>query len=137
MKIFIDTNILLDVLRSREPFLKDSLSVWSLVESEKVKGFISAISFNNVYYVLSRTVDNPNALNAMCIMRDIFQIISLDNRIINKAIDNDFPDFEDSIQFFSAIHAKADYIITRNVKDFSQQYIPAITPKAFISEVNK
>ncbi len=133
MKIFIDTNILLDVLRNRQPFAKESLSIWSLVESGKMEGYISAISFNNVHYILRRAFDNKTADDAMRIMRDTFRIIPLDERILNKAIDSKSNDFEDAIQFFSAIHADVDYIITRNVKDFSYQDISALTPEAFLA----
>jgi predicted nucleic acid-binding protein len=133
VKIFIDTNILLDVLRNRHPFAKDSLSIWSLVECGRMEGYISAISFNNAHYILSRAFDNKTADDAMRIMRDTFRIIPLDERVLNKAIDNKFKDFEDAIQFFSAIHADVDYIITRNVKDFSCQDISALTPEAFLA----
>ena len=133
MNIFIDTNILLDVLRAREPFLKNSLDIWSLVEREKVGGYISAISFNNTYYVLRAAVGNGKAYEAMRIIRDTFRIVALDERIMNKAIDADFKDFEDAIQFFSAIHANVNYIVTRNVKDFLRNDIPVLTPEAFLS----
>lgn len=133
MKIFIDTNILLDVLRSRQPFVNESLSIWALVENEKVEGFISAISFNNIYYILRRTLGNKVAYDALRIIRNTFRIITLDERILNKAIDSQFNDFEDSIQFFSAIHAGAEYIITRNVKDFPKESIPILTPEAFLA----
>lgn len=133
MNIFIDTNILLDVLRAREPFLKNSLAIWALVEREKFEGYISAISFNNTYYVLRAAVGNAKAYEAMRILRDTFRVVALDERIMNKAIDADFKDFEDAIQFFSAIHANANYIVTRNVKDFSRNDIPVLTPEAFLS----
>ena len=133
MKLFIDTNILLDVLHSRQPFVQDSSSIWSLVEREQVEGFISAISFNNVYYIVRRTLGNKTAYNAMAIMRDMFRIVNLDERILNKAIDNKFNDFEDAIQFFSAIHAGVDYIITRNIKDFPKEDIPVLMPEALLS----
>ncbi|NOY75288.1 MAG: PIN domain-containing protein [Kiritimatiellaeota bacterium] len=133
MNIFIDTNILLDVLRAREPFLKNSLAIWALVEREKITGYISAISFNNTYYILRSAVGNNKAYEAMRIIRDTFRIVALDERIMNKAIDADFKDFEDAIQFFSAIHADADYIVTRNVKDFFQNDIPVLTPEAFLA----
>lgn len=133
MKIFIDTNILLDVFLNRQPFVKDSLSIWSLVESEKLEGYISAISFNNIHYILRRAFDGKTADEAMRIMRDTFRITPLDERLLNKAIDNKFDDFEDAIQYFSAIHADVDHIITRNVKDFSRHDISALTPEAFLS----
>lgn len=133
MNIFIDTNILLDVLRAREPFLKNSLAIWALVEREKFEGYISAISFNHTYYVLRATVGNAKAYEAMRILRGTFRVVALDERIMNNAIDADFKDFEDAIQFFSAIHANANYIVTRNVKDFSRNDIPVLTPEAFLS----
>ena len=136
MKIFVDTNILLDVLRRREPLYQTSAIIWSWVETGEIEGCISAISFNNAYYVIRRTVNARAANKALTVLRDTFDIVDLNTQIMNQAIDAGFKDFEDAIQFFSAIHAGVDYLITRNVKDFPARDIPVLTPEAFLELLN-
>ena len=133
MKVFIDTNIMLDVLVRRDPHLADSLRIWGLAESGKVSGFISAISLPNIYYILRRHQSSRAARKAVGILRDIFHLVSLDAQIVNQATDSDIDDFEDAIQFFGALRAGAAYLITRNTRDFPSDDIPVQTPGEFLA----
>ena len=133
MKVFLDTNVLLDVLGARKPHSERASLIWSGVERGAHEGYISAVSFNNVYYVMRRAAGRKVAYKAMTLLRDAFHIVPLDEQTIHRAIDADYPDFEDAIQFFSAVRAGADCIITRNVQDFPDETVPAITPKAFLA----
>jgi predicted nucleic acid-binding protein len=133
MKVFLDTNILLDVLAFREPFYTDSAQVWTLAEIGRITGCISALSLSNIYYLLGRMRNKKNARKALAVMRDIFEIVPLDAQISNQAIDSDIKDFEDAVQFFSAIRAGASVLITRNPKDFSGADIAVQTPAEFLA----
>ena len=133
MKIFVDTNVLLDVFQERKPQYDASVSVWDMAERGQLSGYVSVISFNNIYYIVSRFRDKKQAGRAIKLLRGTFSPVSLDEQILNQAIDSKINDFEDAIQFFSASHADVDYIITRNVKDFSYQDISALTPEAFLA----
>jgi len=133
IRLFLDTNVILDILRKRKPFVESSAGIWDLIERTKVAGFVSAISFNNIHYILRRSISAESAYAAMDIMRDTLNIVPLDGPILNKAIDTAFKDFEDGIQFFSAIQCGADYLISRNVKDFSCEDIPVLEPEAFLA----
>ena len=132
MKIFIDTNVLLDVLLERKDVFEDSASIWALCERKGFEGYISAISFNNAHYVINKVHSKKKADQAMRTMIDSFDIISLDKQILSRAADSSFKDFEDAIQFFSAVRCDADYLITRNVKDFPQEDMPVLTPEDFL-----
>lgn len=132
MKVFLDTNVLLDVLARREPHCVSASKIWSRVEQGTLDGNISAISFNNVHYVMRRVENRHAAHDAMKLLRDIFHVVSLDEQIIHRAIDSEFSDFEDAIQFFSAHHAGADFIITRNVRHFPGEPIAVVTPEDFL-----
>jgi predicted nucleic acid-binding protein len=132
MKVFLDTNVLLDVLAKREPHCVAGAEVWSLAERGAISGYISAVSFNNVHYVLRRVAGRPLAREALKILRDVFQLIPADEQIIHRAIDSDFSDFEDAIQFFSAHRAGADFLITRNVRHFPKDPIAVVTPEEFL-----
>ena len=130
--VFIDTNILIDVLCQRKDFHEDSAAIWTLSEKGDVHGYISAISFNNIDYLIRRNFNRSTARKKMIILRDIFKIVALDQQIINQAIDSDIADFEDAIQYFSAIHINAECIITRDKKDFAHSEIPILSPTEFL-----
>lgn len=132
MRIFIDTNILLDVLTEREPFYKNSAVIWSLVEKGFVKGYISAISINNIYYITRKLKGKSGAEQIVDKVLKDFKIISLTYEILKLSRTIDKKDFEDVIQYFSALQKGCDYIITRNKKDFPQKEIEVIEPADFI-----
>lgn len=133
MIVLVDTNVLLDVLARREPFYADSARVWTLAETGAITAYISTLSLPNLYYLLSRTKDAPAARKAMRILRDIFSFVSLDAQIANQAIDADIRDFEDAIQFFSALRANAAVLITRNAADFPAHDMSIQTPREFLA----
>lgn len=133
MKVLVDTNVLLDVIARREPFYADSASVWTLAETGKLAACISAMSLPNLFYLLSRIKGPKAARNAISIMRDIFDLVPLDAQITNQALDADIEDFEDAIQFFSALRAGATTLITRNPRDFPTQDIAIQTPAEFLA----
>src|SRR3972149_3643133 len=133
MNVFIDTNILLDVLARREPFHADSAQVWTLAETGRIAGFISALSLSNLFYLMRRTKGQKPARKALGILRDIFHLVPLDVQITNQAIDSDIKDSEDAFQFFSALRAGATVLITRNPKDFSGADVAIQTPTEFLA----
>jgi predicted nucleic acid-binding protein len=133
MNVFLDTNVLLDVLGRREPFYADSAAVWTLAETGRVDGFISAMSFPNLFYVLRRAAGARIARRAMSLLRDIFRPVALDGQVLNQALDAGLGDFEDAIQFFSALRAAADCLVTRNVRDFPRGELPIQTPAEFLA----
>lgn len=133
MNIFIDTNVLLDVLNNRMPYYADSSSVWTLIEKARFDGYISAINFNNIYYI-SRKVSKPSAIRkTLSLLRDIFKIVPLDEQIVAQAIDSEFKDFEDAIQYFSAVRANAECIISRNLSHYRKSDITVMTPSEFLA----
>ena len=134
MKIFIDTNILLDVFQNRAPYVDDSIQIWALAESRKAEVFISAISFNNIFYIMRKHEGMKCAQRAVEVLNSNFSMVPLVQNIIGKAIMAKMPDFEDAIQFFSALSIDADCIITRNVKDFPADILPVFTPEAFLTQ---
>jgi predicted nucleic acid-binding protein len=137
VRILVDTNILLDVLARREPFYAAAAAIWSLAERGEVRAVVSAISFNNVYYIVRRAEGRTRAQKAMRLIRDVFESVPPDNQIINQAIDANMADFEDAVQFHSAIRAKATYLVTRNPGDFPKSALPILTPEEFLAAWRK
>ena len=132
MKIFLDTNVILDVLVKREPFYIDSSKVLTLVNEKIVSGYISAITINNIYYILRKLKDKETAKNFITEILESYEIIPLTKDILNQANKISIGDFEDGIQFFSALDCGCDFLITRNDKDYPKIGIKIITPNEFI-----
>ena len=127
-KIFIDTNILLDVILHRADFYQQAAAIWADCESRKVQGYVSAISLNNMHYIMRKMVAPDVALEYVRLVLNVFSIVPLDESILRLAVDLPQKDFEDAIQTFSAVQIKADCIVTRDKSHFSGNYMSVITP---------
>lgn len=130
-KIFIDTNILLDVALQRSSFMQDAARIWGDCESGKVKGFISAISLNNMHFIMAKLIGKDRALEAVRICMSIFTVVPLDEKILRLAVELPHKDFEDAIQLFSAVQAKAECVVTRDANHFPNDYLPILSPKEY------
>ena len=132
MRLLIDANIILDVLEKRHPHFEASAAVWKLCETEQIEGFISALSFANLVYVLRKELSAGDIEDVLTKLGLIFDFTALEVSDIQKAAELRWKDFEDAIQSVSAERIKADYIITRNVRDYKESRIPAFTPEEFL-----
>lgn len=133
MNVFLDTNVLMDVLLDREPFVVDSQQIWLLAERGRIQGLVSAISFSNVYYVVRKLSGLRRARRTMVMLRDVFVPVACDEQVLHQAIDAGFKDFEDAIQYFSALRAGADCLVSRNPRHFRDADIPVLTPAEFLT----
>ena len=133
MKVFVDTNVLLDVLAERKAFYADSMRIWTLAESGRLEASISAISFNNCFYIVRKYAGRANAEKALRLLRDVFEPVDLTLQILNQSIDSGLSDFEDAVQFHSAVRAQAECIITRNPDDFPRQHPIVLSPAEFLA----
>lgn len=132
-KIFVDTNVLIDVLVQRGEFLDDAADIWSLSEQGRVTGIIAAVSMTNIYYIVRKLSDHKTAMKAMVQLRDVFTLAACDGQVLSQAIDAKIADFEDAVQYFTAMHAGAAAIITRDPKHFPRGTIPVVTPREFLA----
>jgi hypothetical protein len=98
---------------------------------------VSAISFNNCFYIVRKARDATAARRALVLLRDVFASVAPDQRILNQAIDSEIPDFEDAIQVYSAVHARADYLLTRNAADFPSGILPILAPDEFLALIDQ
>lgn len=135
MKIIIDNNIILDVFQNRKPFVKFSSKVLRLVETNQLKGYITANSITDIYYVLNRSLENKQKLySTIDILLKLVDIIDVTAKDINKAFHPKIIDFEDELISVCAERENINYIITRNTKDFIKSSVPAINPEEFITK---
>ena len=134
MRVLLDTDVLIDVSLRREPFYADSAALWTLVEDDQVEGLVSVISFTNVFYVVRKLSGQLKARRLLVTLRSIFKPVACDEQILAQAIDSDLKDFEDAIQYFSALHARVDCLVTRNVKDYPRDgRCLVVTPREFLA----
>lgn len=129
MKVLVDTNVLLDVIQERQPFEEMALRIWKLVEDKHLHGCVSAISFNNIFYIARRQVGAERAMEGLRRVRQGFQFVPLDDYVIDRAMASKPGDFEDAIQAAAAVAAQADLIVTRNQRDFSRYGVTALSPE--------
>ena len=127
-KIFVDTNILLDVILRREGFYGPAAEVWADCETGKVQGYVSAISLNNMHYVMRKFAAPDAALEYVRLVLHVFSVVPLDEAVLRLAVDLPQKDFEDAIQLFSAVRVKADCIVTRDRAHFPESYMPIVSP---------
>ena len=115
-RIFVDTNVLLDVLLEREGFYYDALKIWANAELGKVEAYIAAISLNNVHYVMRRLKSETTAMIAVKILMQIFKVVPVDTDILRLAVDFHDKDFEDDIQLQCALRAKCTQLFSRAIR---------------------
>jgi len=132
-KIFIDTNIVIDLLSRREPFYQEAAGLFSLADKKIIELSISSLTIANTSYTLLRRTNSITAKEILRKLRLIIKILPLDDKIIGIALnDNSFDDFEDGLQYFTAIENSQDLIITRNLKDFKNSALPVMTARQFL-----
>ncbi len=137
MKAFLDTNVMLDFLGEREPFYLSAAKIATLADKGKIEIVVSALSYATVSYLLTKYEGIEKTKDKLRKFKVISKICELDEKIIEKGLNADFPDFEDSLQYFSALHQDCDILITRNVKDFKAAQIPVMTPDEFLVRLGK
>lgn len=135
-KLFIDTNIMIDLLSRREPFFEEAAELFSLADKKQVELSVSSLTIANTSYALLRQMDSNKAKSVLRKLRLILKILPLDDKIIGLALnDENFSDFEDGLQYFTAIGDEQELIITRNLKDFKNSKLPTMTAKQFIETI--
>lgn len=135
MVLLVDTNVVLDVLLNRVEFAKDSAMVWKLCETRQTEGYLSTLTYANMMYVMRKQLTPTQIEDVFLKLNLIFNFADFSPAILEKAVGMRWKDFEDAIQSATAESVHADYIITRNIKDFSTSKVIAITPYDFLSKI--
>ena len=135
MKVLIDTNVILDVLCSRESFVKFSSIVWKYCEVIRIKGYISALSVPDIVYILRKELTPEKTKQVIDTLFLIFNVADLRTSDLKKAGAMKSGDYEDALQMICAERIRADYIVTRNTSDFAGSRVPVITPYELVGEL--
>jgi predicted nucleic acid-binding protein len=134
VRVFFDTNVVLDVLLGRQPFYAASVAAWSLAEEGRIEGFVSAITFTTIFYVVRKQFDARRARQVLTKLHGVFSVVDCEARLISAALNSDIKDFEDAVQYFSAVQAKAECLLSRNPGDFPRSgFCPVLTPAEFLA----
>jgi len=135
--IFIDTNIVLDLLAHRIPFYSEAAKLFSLADKKKVKLSISALCLADIHYILSKQIPEAEVRRILRKFKVLVNVLPMDDKITDLALNSEFRDFEDAIQYYTAIENDQDLIITRNQPDFKESKIPVMTAGEFIKSIKK
>lgn len=133
-KVFVDTDVCIDLLSGRQPFNKIAEILFSLADIGHIKIYVSSVSFANIDYVLKSQYSTTHSRKIIANFKTIVHVLSVDNKTIDLAIASDFNDFEDAIQYCCAIENNLTTIITRNTKDYKKSKIKVVTPDVFITK---
>jgi predicted nucleic acid-binding protein len=137
-RLLIDTNIVIDLLAKREEFYPEAATLFSLADQKLITLTTSSLTFANTNYILSKL---KNAKEARAILRKfkvLIETLSLDDKIVELALsDAKFTDFEDGLQYYTAIENNVEIIITRNKKDFKNSTIPLMTAKEYLAKITR
>ena len=135
MKILIDTNVIVDVLADREGFAEPASRLFKLCEIGRIQGCIYALSIANIAYILRKELDRGQIAEVIAKLDSIFTIADMKAEDLKKAAVLPMDDYEDALQSVCASRLKADYIVTRNLKDFKNSKVPAVAPSEFLDRL--
>jgi hypothetical protein len=131
--ILVDLNVIVDVVQHRQPFYEESARIVDAVVRQQAVGWLAAHSITTLFYVISRVRNRQTAVTAIMGLLDVFTVAAVDDQVIRKAISWGWPDFEDAVQMAAAVNAQANYLITRNPRDFQSGILPVVQPAAFLT----
>lgn len=134
MKILLDTNIVLDLLLEREPFCNEAKNIFTMIESNKISGFLCATSITTIYYLINKSVDKSKSDEIVDKLLQLFNITDVNKNILINSLKNNGKDFEDSVIYTSAEYFNIDVIITRDKKGFNKSNIKVLKPSDFLEE---
>lgn len=135
-KIFVDTNIVLDLLSRRIEFYEDSQDLFTYAIDHKVKLIVSSLTFANTHYILKEQLKMSKVRSSLRKFKTLVEVAAFDDKVLELALEEEFKDFEDGIQYYTAAENSCEAIITRNKKDFKISAIPVLNAKEFV-EMNK
>ena len=136
MNLLIDSNVILDVLQNRHPNYETSYGIFKICYEKQATGYISTLTFANIVYIMRKSLDADKIVELMAYLETLFNFVDFKKSDIEQAAAMKWKDFEDAIQYLAATQVKAQYIVTRNLKDFSLSEIPAITPDVLLEILN-
>ncbi|MEE9429860.1 MAG: PIN domain-containing protein [Melioribacteraceae bacterium] len=135
-KIFIDSDIILELLAKREPHYIYSAKLFTLIDQQKFIAYTSPIVFANLHYLLKKNSSNSSALKNLRKLKTFINILPVDERVIEQSLNSEFSDFEDAIKYFTAVNNGIKLLLTRNKVDYKKSKIPIATAEEFLKTLS-
>ncbi len=131
-KVFVDTNVLLDILLERTPWANDAAVLFSMADRKEIELLCCSLSFSTAIYLMQRfKYSRKEIVSKLSIIKSICTVTTVNEAVIDRMLQSDFNDLEDAIQYYSALAFGAEVIVTRNIKDFAASKIPVVSPHDF------
>ena len=134
-KVFLDSDVILDALLAREPFYKAAISLIDMAHKSYFEAVTSSVVFVNVHYFLNKLAP-ANKMESLRRFRSVVSIVGVDDKVIDMALESDFKDFEDAVQYYTAEKESCNFIVTRNAKDYKNSKISILNADQFIQMLN-
>lgn len=131
--VLVDINVMIDVIQRREPFYESSARLLDLIFDDCFNAWIAAHSLTTLFYLIKKYRSSTESRQILSNLLQHFHIAPTDENVIKGALELDYKDFEDAVQMMCALQCKADYLITRNIKDFKPMLLPVLQPAEFLS----
>ncbi|WP_018626800.1 type II toxin-antitoxin system VapC family toxin [Niabella aurantiaca] len=131
-RVFIDTNIVIDLLQKRDGFYMEAQELFTLGDNGGIRLYLSALTIANAHYILLKHYKPGEAKKVLATFKVLVSVLPVDDKIIELALASDFTGFEDAVQYFTALEHHMDVIITRSKKDFKGSSIPLLTAKEYL-----
>ena len=131
-KLFLDTNLILDLLGERQPYYEAIACILTLADRKQIQVITSPLAIATTHYILMKFEKSQSALEKIRRFKILCGISNMDEQIVDKALNANFNDFEDALQYFSAVDSNCDILLTRNEKDFKQSLIPVMNPTDYL-----
>lgn len=137
MKALLDTNVILDVLLQREPQYSESAAVWAAIEEGRAEGCTSAHAITTIHHIARKGATAERATETVKLILEALEVAGVSGEVIHRAIELDWPDFEDAVTASAALEAGCDLIVTRNTAGFARSKVKAVTPRAALALIRR
>ncbi len=131
--VLCDINVILDIFLKRDHVYVPAARLFAMIEEKRLHGYLSAQSFPTLFYLLSKELKRERAIRVLEKLRIVFRVAAVDEKVIDLSLASTFKDFEDAVQYCSALHVRADCLITRNKTDYRADRLPIMTPEEFLA----
>ena len=132
--VFVDTDIVLDLLGNRKPFYRHAAELFSIADRSEITIFVSSLSFSNLNYILSKQYSSNQARKILMKFKTLVTVLSVSDKVVELALLSDFKDFEDALQYYTALENGVTLLLTRNLKDFKTAGIPIMTAEQYLKK---
>ena len=131
-RVFLDTDIIFDMFLERHPYYVSSMLVFEMAHKRRVELYVSSVCFTNLFYIMRKKYPFNRTMSYLKKLIKVSTVLSVDKGIIDSAIESGFNDFEDAVQYYTALNNNIEVILTRNISDYKKDDIPVMTAEQFL-----